>query len=670
MTGLNHLVLRTMPLHLALLAVIAFSAPANAVVSHKSAPKVIPFTQSQADKGALLFQAKCSACHGSGLRGAAGPALIGPSFTTSWYGKKISQFFDVISQSMPRNAPGSLKVSEYYQLTAFVLSKNGFPAGATALSGASDNVTLLGAKMTSAPTPGPIPPLPAPALVFGHATTSAPDAAELRAPRPGDWLMVNRDYRGDRYSPLTQINTTNAVSLAPVCVQQLGMIGAFSSTPVAYKGILYVTARNTTWALNATTCRTIWKYHYITDEQAIVSFNRGVALYHGMVYRTTPTGHLIALDMKTGKLIWEVWVSSVRKGYWLSVAPVVYDGRVFVGEAGADSGAPGHLYAFNSATGKLLWKFDDIPSADQPGADTWQAGAKHGGGSNWSSYSIDTSKNLIYASVGNPAPDYLSSARRGANLYTDSVVAVNTTTGKLNWYAQQIANDDHDWDTAAAPALYNQGTRSYMAVATKGGWLFIYNRKSHRLVAKVPVSTHLNSNEPVTAKGVYTCPGTVGGVEWNGPAYSPQDRMLFVGSVGWCGTYKSAKIPFKEGALNMGGTFTFDPVSKAVGWIRGFDAATGRQKWVYKAASPVVAGVTPTAGGVLFSGDMAGNFLTLDAKTGKILYRFYTGGPVAGGVSTYTVGGRQYVAVASGNASETWSGEGSPSVLIFAVSKH
>jgi outer membrane protein assembly factor BamB len=208
-----------------------------------------------------------------------------------------------------------------------------------------------------------------------------------------------------------------------------------------------------------------------------------------------------------------------------------------------------------------------------------------------------------------------------------------------------------------------------MAVGTKGGWLYIYDRKTYRLLAKAPVSNHLNVDKPVTAEGTYVCPGLEGGVLFNGPTYSPSDGMLFVGSEEYCATFKSFPTPFTEGSFYVGGSYINDPVSKAYGWIRGFDAATGKQKWVYKAQSMVLAGATPTAGGVVFSGDMGGgNFLTLDARTGKVLYRFYTGGPV-GGVSTYTVKGRQYVAVASGNASLAWEGGGSPSVLIFAEPK-
>jgi alcohol dehydrogenase (cytochrome c) len=661
----------------ALISAGIFAIPANADAAADGSARVISFTHSQAEKGAELFKAKCSVCHGDTLQGGLAPALAGTGFADRWGGKKVAELFSLISQTMPRSAPGSLSTDDYYSVTAYILSKNGFQTGETALSVETAAIPLTGANMTTATNSarlrwlalesGPLPTLPTAAVISGHPTSSGPTAAELLAPRPGDWPMVNRDYGSQRYSPLSQINTTNAAALEPVCVRQLGVISSFASTPVAYDGVLYVASPDTTWALNGASCEIIWKYDYASDEQPLDSANRGVALYAGALYRTTPTGHLIALDLKTGKLIWDVWLSSVRKGYWLSVAPVVYDGKVFVGEAGSDTGARGHLYAFDSATGKLLWKFNYIPDLGEPGAETWQAGAEHGGGSNWSSYSIDPEKNLTYAPVGNPAPDFLASARPGANLYTDSVVAVNATTGKLDWYAQQTENDSHDRDTADPPVLYGQDGQSFMAVGTKGGWLYIYDRKTHRLLSKVPVSTHLNGDKPPTAEGTYVCPGLEGGVLFNGAAYSPSDRMLFIGSNEWCGTYKSFPTPFEEGSYYAGGAYTYDPESKASGWIRGFDAATGQQKWVYKAKERVYAGATPTAGGVVFSGELKGDFLTLDAKTGKVLYRFATGGPVGAGVSTYTVDGRQYVAVASGS---DWpvSG-GSPSVLIFSEPK-
>jgi alcohol dehydrogenase (cytochrome c) len=626
------------------------------------------YTAAQATAGSTLYQARCQGCHGSALEGGAGPALSGATFASRWDGKPVSMLFDAISRTMPLDAPQSLSQDAYLTIIAYLLKENGVAAGNIPLS-----PSRLQAPMP--PTPGrpwqatgPLPPLPAAPENYGHPTTTVPTEAELLNPNPADWPMANRDYRGQRYSPLAEINVATAHRLAPVCVLQLGQLGPFSGAPAAHKGVLYITAEASTWAVDGATCNVIWKYRYVTDEHALIPApSRGVALYEGALYRTTPTGHLVALDMKTGALIWDVWVSSVRKGYWMDVAPVVFDGKVFVGEAGAETGSPGHLYAFDAASGKHLWTFNYIPAPGEPGSETWKAGADHGGGSNWSTYTVDPDKHLIYASVGNPGPDFMVSARPGSNLYTDSVLAVDVRSGKLVWYAQQVANDGHDWDTAASALLYTENGVPIMAAANKGGWLFFYNRDTRRLLVRQPVTTHKDDDLPVTPAGTYACPGLQGGVPWNGPAYSPIDKMVYVGSVDWCGTYKSEDTPFVEGSFNLAGLVTLDPSSSARGWIRAFDATTLKPLWSYETDSPVVAGTTPTAGGVLFSGTLNGDFLTFDAKSGRLLYRFHTGGAIAGGITSYGVGRRQYVAVESGNNSRVWQSVGSPSLFVFAI---
>jgi glucose dehydrogenase len=255
--------------------------------------------------------------------------------------------------------------------------------------------------------------------------------------------------------------------------------------------------------------------------------------------------------------------------------------------------------------------------------------------------------------------------RPGDNLYSDSVVVLDADTGKLDWYVQQVAHDEHDWNTAAPPVLYEIGARRYMAAATKGGWLYIYDRDSHKLIARSEISSHLNADQAPTTAGVRTCPGTLGGAEWNGPAFDPKTRRLFVNSVDWCATF----IRQPAGGHNtFGGSVRFDPIDQAGGWTRAFDAADGRALWAVKSDAPMVAGVTPTASGLVFTGSPNGDFMALDARTGAILYRFNTGGGVSGGVSTYSVDGRQYVAVASGNASRTiWKTRGAATIVVFGL---
>jgi len=633
------------------------------------------FTAAQAEEGHVLYAKNCAMCHGAELQGGAGLPLSGPSFIARWNNRPLPDLAQVISEQMPLTAPHSLSSTEYLSIVSYILLKNRFAAGDTPLTRATSNFGTLAFAAPETKTEGPkgaasLPALPGSPRYYGSATTAEPSQEELQSDG-NDWLMYNRDYSGRRFSTLTQLTASNASELRAVCVAQLGAAGSYQASPIIYKGVLYTTVGDNTYAINAKTCEKIWEYDFLPVDSAIFSVNRGIAIYNGAVYRTTPTGHLLSIDAKTGIPLWDVWVSNVARGYWLSAAPVVFDGKVFIGEAGADFGAPGHMYAFDAATGKRLWTFDLIPTGSQAGADTWKKGAPHGGGSTWASYAVDPEKRLLYGSVGNPAPNYNGDARPGANLYTDSIVALHIDTGKLAWYAQQVPHDLHDWDTAAAPALYERDGRRLLAVANKGGWPYIYDRDSHALLSRTAVTTHENIESPIPPTGIHVCPALFGGVEWNGPAYSPKEGTLFVNSVDWCGIFTSSAAPYKAGAPYFDGDVTLDPIDKAKGWLSSYDGLSGAQKWTYRSSTPMIAGVTPTAGGIVMTGDLNGNFLVFDSNSGNIVYRFYTGGAIAGGISTYEVDGQQYVAVASGNSSRTlWLTTGAPTIFIFALAAH
>jgi len=632
----------------------------------------VTFTAAQVERGQLLYAEHCASCHGAELQGGSGVPLSGAAFKSRWRVKSMRDYYYAASRQMPLNAPGSLADTENFEISAYVLSKNGYTSGPVPFGQSTLYASLFSsdsdAEGKSPVSAGPLPKLPAPVKIYAQATTAVPTDDELLKADDANWLMYNKDYRSQRYSGLSQINVNTARRLVAVCAFQLGQVGWYQASPVIYAGVLYVTVANSTYAVDARSCRKNWQHDYVATEPPLVVVNRGVALYKGAVYRTTPTGHLIAIDARTGRLLWDVWVSNTAQGYWLSSAPLVYDDKIFVGEAGADFGANGHVYAFAAGNGEQLWTFDLVPTGQQPGAQTWQEGAAHGGGSTWSSYSIDPMERLLYAPIGNPAPDYNGELRPGANLYADSVVALDVKTGRLAWYAQQLPHDVHDWDTAAPAAIYDLNGRSLLAVGTKGGWLYIYDRVTHQLLAQSEVSTHSNIDTPPSPEGVHACPGSVGGVQWFGPAYSPKDRSLYVNSVEWCGTYLRTDAPYTSGNLYLGGEYTPDPMGSAKGWVRSFDAATGKQNWVHEAATPMLAGLTPTSGGVLLTGNLNGDFIVMNARTGKDLYHFNTGGAIAGGVSTYLVDGKQYVAVASGNSSRTvWGTAGAASIFVFGL---
>lgn len=653
---------------IALLGMHLWSGEVRAIEPGK--PSTISYTSAQAGEGQTLYAAHCASCHGGGLQGGAGLPLTGPQFAARWNGRVLENLTTLVSTQMPLLAPHSLSTKDYLDIVAFILARNGYKSADAPLTLASGILATLDLKggENARSAPGPMPILPGAPLYYGKGASAAPTEQDLLDASSSDWLMYNRDYRSQRYSALTQINKNNAGKLQAVCVAQLGQTGWYEASPVVYNGVLYTTVGDNTYAFDAATCRKKWVYDFLAAQTPVIVVNRGVALYKGALYRSTPAGHLIAIDAITGRPLWDTWVANPAQGYWLSAAPIAYDGKIFIGEAGADFGAPGHVYAFDAATGKHLWTFDLIATGSVKGAETWGGGSAHGGGSTWSSYTIDPQKGLLYVPVGNPAPDYNPAPRPGANLFTDSVVALDEKTGKLVWYAQQVAHDTHDWDTVAPPVVYDIGAKHFMAATNKGGWLYLYDRDRRTLLAQPEVSTHENADVPVTKGGVHACPGNAGGVEWYGPAFSPSERALFVNSVEWCGVYTSAKPQFEPASLYNAGDFAFDPIEKAGGWLRSFDAVSGKEIWHVKTATPMLAGVTPTAGGIVMTGDLNGDFEVFDSKRGTLLYRFNTGGAIAGGVSTYLVNDKQYVAVAAGNASRAvWRTTGSPTIFVFAL---
>lgn len=496
---------------------------------------------------------------------------------------------------------------------------------------------------------------------------SLPGDAELLTVPPGEWLHFNRTYSGDRYSPLSSINVSNVANLTPECILQLGEIGSFEASPLVYRGRMYVTTGHKTVAADASTCAMIWSHSYTSVGPEHIVSNRGVALYRGRVYRGTPDGHLLSLDADSGRVIWDVQVADPDAGYFVSAAPMIFDGKIYVGEGGGERGIKGKIHAFDAASGKSLWTFNVIPTGDESGADSWSGGQATGGGSSWSSMAVDPKHRLLFVPTGNPGPDFNPTSRKGANLYTDSIVVLNADTGKLAWYVQQVPGDFHDWDTAAAPSIYDQDGRQFMAVASKDGFLYIYDRNTHQTVATTTTMTRVNVDTPFNESTmVRYCPGSLG--QWNGPAYSPKDRLLFVGSGERCDTVQMEDPKYVKGQLFFGGILRSGNNEVMAGTVRGIDSANGQQRWIYHSPTVIVAGVTPTAGGLLLSGDGGGNFLVFDSKSGKILYQFATGGGIAGGITTFEAGGKQLIAVTTGNLSRFLSNtSGSATVIVFGL---
>jgi PQQ-dependent dehydrogenase (methanol/ethanol family) len=636
------------------------------------------FSSEQVSQGRWEYSQKCAVCHGAQLQGGGAPALKGRVFNTQWNGHSLRDFYNYVHQNMPLGQGGALNSQEYADIVAYILAQNGLPAGNERLTPTSPMDRALdlvaataapSAAATAASGQVKIGELYGP---LQQPSTHKPTQAELDAADAdtSSWLMYNKGYRGQRYSLLKTINSGNAAKLRPICMFQLGELGTFSTGPVVYDGILYATTHLGTYAIDATTCKKLWSHQHVAQGPEMNATNKGVAIAGGRVIRGTQDGFLYALDAKTGAPLWVRQVADWSIGEGIGAAPIVWNDIVYVAKAGGDWGIRGRLMAFNVADGSLAWAFDLIPMGDATGANTWEkpGSAEHGGGAAWVTYALDRETGTLFVPVGNPGPDYHKDMRPGANLFTISTVALDARTGKLKWWYQLRANDDHDWD-ATVVSLFDAGGRKLVATAGKEGILHVVNRDDGKLVFKLPMTTVLNHDAPITAEGVRVCP--VAGVQWNGPAYSPLTGLLYVNAIDWCTVFRLgpdpkwvATIPYTGLANGWG---TNDPTSEWSGWINAVDPKSGKMAWRIHTPTPMYAALTPTAGNVLFTGDLNGNFLALDARNGKTLYSFDTGGPIAGGIVTYERNGHQYVAVASGHSGGSIPLSGSTTIVIFGL---
>lgn len=497
------------------------------------------------------------------------------------------------------------------------------------------------------------------------------DAALRGALANDPWPSYNRTLDGQRYSPLNEITAGNVSRLKPVCEFGMGEEGGFQTGPVVIGDTMFLTTAHTTVAMNATTCAPIWRSIDTARTNDPFPINRGVAYLNGRVYRGSPGGRLVALSSSTGQMVWEQSVANGSVGEFLSSAPIAWNGMVFIGLAGGDWGIRGAMMAFDAVTGQQRWKFYTIPIGSERGADTWKVPetAHRGGGAMWTSYTLDPATSELFVPVGNPAPDLNPAVRPGDNLFSNSVVVLDANTGALKWWYQAVANDGYDWDMSAAPALYatSSGARR-VAIAGKEGMLASVDRTTQAPSFKIPITTILNADKDPTPDGIRACPGVLGGVQWNGPAFDPSSQTLYVGSVDWCATYTPGAQEYIAGQLYMGTGYKPDPLEQATGWIHAVNGDDGSVRWKKKMTHPMVAGVTPTAGGVLFTGDIDGNFYAFDAATGNELFKYRSDGSIAGGVVTYSVSGRQYVTFTSGNVSRgTFDTKGSPKVVVMAL---
>jgi alcohol dehydrogenase (cytochrome c) len=499
-------------------------------------------------------------------------------------------------------------------------------------------------------------------VAFEQVKNDAPDASQ--------WLTYSGDDSGRRHSWLTQITPANVAGLRPVWTFQTGVIGKWESSPLVIGSVIFATGpENTAWAIGARTGRSLWQYRrkLQLSELSVCCgpVNRGFAVYKHLLLMVTLDAHLVALDMNTGKLVYDVVIDDFRKGYTGTVAPLVVKDKVIVGIAGAEFGIRGFLDAFDAETGKKSWRFWTVPLRGEPGGDTWlNDSAQHGGGPTWVTGSYDAELNLLYWGTGNPSPLYFGAGRKGDNLFTNCLLALDPDTGKLVWSYQFTPHDTHDWDSNHVPVLADLeigGARRNVAmVANRNGFFYVLDRVTGQfLLGKEFIRQTwakgiradgrpevLPDSEP-TAQGTMACPDLYGATNFMSPSFNPTLGLFFVTARETCGIYYSREQEFVEGQRYEGGGMRRGGLDPGYGAVRAIDPRTGERKWEFR-TRPSMAGTLSTASGLVFSGDADGNFFALDAATGKQLWNYQTGAPIYASPVTYAIDGQQFVMLGSG----------------------
>ncbi|MBM3813935.1 MAG: PQQ-dependent dehydrogenase, methanol/ethanol family [Acidimicrobiia bacterium] len=490
---------------------------------------------------------------------------------------------------------------------------------------------------------------------------------------PGNWITYSGAYNGWRYSGLDQINRSNAARMELKWVYQMPTTHMVETSPIVADGVMYFTEPpSNVVAVDAATGRQFWRYRRKTPDKVNVccgQVNRGVAVLGDRVFVGTVDSFLVALDARTGDVLWETEVANYRHGYAVTVAPLIVKDMVIVGIAGGEYGIRGFLDAYDAATGKLRWRFNTIPGPGEPGNDTWAGDSwKTGGGSTWVTGSFDPAQNLIIWGVGNPAPDWNGDVRLGDNLYTDSAIALDADTGKLKWHFQFVPHDVHDWDAVQVPVLVDANwrgkPRKLVYWAHRNAFYYVLDRETGEFLHGKPFATQTwakgldDKGRPVrlpnidpSPEGTYIWPGVQGATNWYSPSYNPLTGHFYLSVWENRSVYYKGEQKYSPGNRYIASVPLIDlPDEPGHGAIRALHPQTGDKIWEYKLHTKPWAGVLSTAGRIVFGGSDEGHFFALDAETGRELWRQNCGGIIRANPVTYMSGGKQVVAIAAGSA--------------------
>lgn len=511
-------------------------------------------------------------------------------------------------------------------------------------------------------------------LIFAAALAASAQVPYERlvsaAKDPANWLTYSGTFDAQRYSRLNQINRTNVSRLEVAWMYQLRTSHKVETTPLVIDGIMYITEPpSDVTALDLKTGRPVWRYQRSNQPVAVCcgQVNRGVAALGDQLFLGTIDSHLVALDMKTGRVRWDVPVADPKLAYSITLAPLALKDKVVVGVAGAEYGVRGFLDAYYASTGERAWRFWTVPGPGEEGNETWAGDSwKTGGATTWMTGSFDPESNLLYWGTGNPGPDFIGDERAGDNLYSDSVVALDADTGKRKWHFQFVPHDVNDMDANQIPMLldasFRGAPRKLLLFANRNGFYYVLDRLTGeflhaRQFAKQNWALRIDEKgrpaaNPKTAPnndGALVYPDDDGAANWHSPSYSPQTGLYYQNVRERGAVYFRNEAKFEPGRFFLGAARRPIPDEPGYGALRAWDALTGEKRWEFPLHTPPWSGILSTAGGLVFSGTMEGDFFALDSATGKLLWRMQTGGAIWAAPISYEYAGVQHVAIAAGS---------------------
>ena len=626
------------------------------------------FAQST-EAGGTVFVARCAGCHGTDGNG----GELGPGIATRVPTRTDADLTELLRDGRPAAgmpAFSTLAAADVANLVAFLRTLK--PRAGSApphqsfrlSSGGSLAGLVLNQTRTDAQLLGDDRKL--------HLLRSS-GAAYREVTSQTDWPVYNGSNNGSRYSTLSQITPANVARVAARWMFTIPNGARLQVTPVVVGGVMYVTVANECYALDAGTGREIWHYQRPRTKgligNAAGGINRGVAVGGDRVFMLTDHAHIIALNRHTGALLWETEMADWHQNYNATGAPLIVGRFVVAGTSGGDEGVRGFVAAFDQATGKEAWRFWTVPAAGEPKSDTWQGrGIMHPGGSTWMTGAYDETLNTLYWPVGNPGPDLVGDDRPGDNLYTDSVVALDPSTGALKWHFQFTPHDVWDYDAqeplALVDATWDGSPRKLLVQANRNGFFYVLDRTNGKFLSGAPYvrqvtwATGLAADgrpqrvadmEP-TSEGRRVCPSLDGASNWYSTSFNPVTGFYYVQTNDKCGIFTRTPAPWEAGKGYMGGSFKPAPDEPARRVLRAIDIRTGKPAWelVQTGAVNSWGGVLSTASGVVFFGEDSGAFMAADARTGKMLWSFQTNQLWKASPMTYEFDRRQYVAVAAG----------------------